>query len=96
MDDGYFHIETIIDLMKEQFPEEFDIIEQLQNSKWKAWIRRAYVVFENEKGPKPNTFNPKIVNAIALEDDKEGTIVIDILEDGSIKGFEFVNQIIDR
>jgi len=96
MDDGLFHIERIIDLMMEQYPEEIDIIKQLQNSKYKAWIRKAYVVFENKKGPKSNTFNQKRVDAIALEDDKEGTIVIDILEDGSIKGFEFVDQITDR
>lgn len=83
----------IIDLIKEQEPERIDLIDQLKKSDRRKWIRQPYVYFVS--GEKPNQPGSawQFEESIVLEHDSEGTIVIDILENGRIGGIEFVSQI---
>ncbi len=95
MKDPYFHIEWIIDLIKEQEHDRTDLIEQLKKSNRKKWIRQAYIHFVSGARPNQPGSEWQFDESIALEHESEGTIVIDILKDGRIGGIEFVNQIWD-
>ena len=88
-----FKIEWIIELIKEQESERTDLIEQLENSEIKEWIRQAYVRFVS--GFRPNQPNSEwqFEENIELEHPTEGTIVLDILKDGRIGGIEFLKYI---
>jgi uncharacterized protein YuzE len=93
MTEPYFKIDWIITLIKEQEPKRTDLIEQLQNSERKEWIRQAYIRFVS--GEKPNLPGSEwqFEENIVLEHDTEGTIVLDILKGGQIGGIEFVKYI---
>lgn len=89
MKEPYFDIQIIIDLIEEQEPERLGLIEQLQKSERQRWVRQPYVSLNSSF----DGSNLKIEESIALEHETEGTIVLDIFQDGRIKGIEFVNQI---
>jgi hypothetical protein len=85
MKNPYFDINLIIDLILEQEPNRIDLIEQLRNSDWQKFLRRKYLYLIPDEG--------QIKESIVLEHEVEGTIVLDVLESGKIKGIEFVDQI---
>ncbi|KAB1065291.1 hypothetical protein [Salibacter halophilus] len=88
----YFDIEWIIDLIKEQEPDRTDLIEQLEMNERRRWIRQPYIfLLSVEKPSKPGS-ECQFGENIVLEHEREGTIVLDILEDGRIYGVEFVDQ----
>lgn len=88
-----FHIEWIIDLIKEQEPDRFDLIDQLNKFERKMWIRQPYVSLI--EGNPLNFPAPEwqLDENVTLEHKTEGTIVLEILKDGRIGGIEFINQI---
>ena len=88
MDNNYFRIEWIIDLLKEQEPEEIDLIKQLEQSTERGWIRQPMIYFGSDIETEEQ-FDRNIV----LEHETKGTIVLDILKNGKIRSIEFVNQI---
>jgi hypothetical protein len=91
MDDYYFHLNWIFDLVKEQEPERLDVITQLENIGNIKWIRQPYITFVPTENP--NQFNLEYDDNVVLNHPTEGTIVIDILKGGRIKGIEFISQI---
>lgn len=93
MQETYFHIQRIIELIKEQEPERLDIIEQLKKSDRKKWIRQPYIRFVSAERPNQLGSKWQFDENIVLEHTTEGTIVLDILKDGRIGGIEFVSQI---
>lgn len=90
---GYFEIELIIELIKEQEPERLDLIKELEKSKIRRWIRQPYVSFVSSENANEPGAQWQFKENVVLEHDGEGTIVLDILQDGRIGGIEFVNQI---
>lgn len=95
MQETYFHIEQIIELIKEQEPERLDLIEQLKKSDKKNWIKQPYIHFVSAERLNIPGSEWQFDENIVLEHKIEGTIVLDILKDGRIGGIEFVNQIRD-
>lgn len=93
MTEPYFKIEWIINLIKEQEPERIDLIEQLQKSERKEWIRQPFIRFASGERPNLPGSEWQFEENVVLEHDTEGTIVLDILKDGRIGGIEFVSQI---
>ena len=93
MTEPYFKIEWIINLIKEQEPERIDLIEQLQKTERKEWIRQPYIRFVSGERPNLPGSEWQFEENVVLEHDTEGTIVLDILKDGRIGGIEFVSQI---
>ena len=91
MNNGYFQIAWIIDLVKEQEPDRVDLIEQLEKSNIRKWMRQPYVRLISD--PEVAPFNHRIEESIPLVHETEGTIVLDILGDGRIVGIEFISQI---
>ena len=89
----YFKLEWIIELIRKQEPDRIDLIDQLNQSEWQEFIRRPYLRFVS--GIQPNRLGSEwqFKENIVLEHEGEGTIVLDILEDGRIGGIEFVDQI---
>lgn len=93
MIEPYFKIEWIITLIKEQEPDRLDLIDQLQMSERKKWIRQPYVSFVSSERPNLPGSEWQFEENIVLEHETEGTIVLDILKDGRIGGIEFISQI---
>ncbi len=92
MREPYFDIKIIITLIKEQEPERLDLIDQLRKSNKQKWIRQPYVQFVSVERPNQLGSEWQFEENIVLEDEKEGTIILDILKDGRIGGIEFVKQ----
>lgn len=93
MSDSYFDIAWIIELLKEQEPDRTDLIEHLEKSTRRKWIRQPYILLVSAEEPNKPGSEGQIAECLALEHEKEGTIVLDILKDGRIRGIEFVSQI---
>lgn len=56
MTEGYFNIELIAELLKEQEPERDDLVEQIAQLSPRKWIRQAYVDFVDNSNPnQPNS-----------------------------------------
>lgn len=90
-----FHIEQIIELIKEQEPNRIDLIEELEKLERKTWIRQPYIRFISAERPNQPGSEWQFDENIVLEHETEGTIVLDILNDSRIGGIEFVSQIRD-
>ncbi|WP_268036810.1 hypothetical protein [Algoriphagus sp. PAP.12] len=90
-----FHIEQIIELIKEQEPDRTDLIEELEKSEMRKWIRQSYIRFVSSERPNQPGSEWQLDESIVLEHETEGTIVLDVLKDGRIGGIEFVSQIRD-
>jgi len=95
MQKSEFHIEQIIELIKRQEPDRLDLIEELEKSERKKWIRQPYIHFVSAERPNQPGSEWQFDENIVLEHETEGTIVLDILKDGRIGGIEFVSQIRD-
>ncbi len=93
MNELYFDIEWIIELIKEQKPERLDLVDQLERSDIRKWIRQPYIQFVSSENANQPGSDWQFDENIVLEHDTEGTIVLDILKGGRIGGIEFVNQI---
>jgi uncharacterized protein YuzE len=93
MKETYFDIRWLIELLHEQEPNRLDLIEQLEESDMKKWIRQPYIYFVSAERPNQPGSPWQFKESIVLEHKTEGTIVLDILKDGKIGGIEFVNQI---
>ena len=91
--EGYFNIESIIELLKEQEPDRTDLIDQLRNSGIKGWIRQAYVSFVSRENANQPGSEWQFEENIVLEHETEGTIVLDVLKKRRIGGIEFVSRI---
>lgn len=95
MQEPEFHIEQIVELLKEQEPDRFDLIEELEKTDRKSWIRQPYIYFVSAERPNQPGSEWQFEENIVLEHETEGTIVLDILKDGRIGGIEFVSLIKD-
>lgn len=93
MTQGYFDIEWIIDLIREQEPHRTDLIEQLNKSEVRGWIRQPCVRFVSGENANQPGAEWQFEENIVLENETEGTIVLDVLKDGRIGGIEFISQI---
>ena len=82
-----FHIETLIQLVKTQAPNRIDLITALEKVEIKKWKKKAYTHFVDATNPNQPYSKWQFKESIVLED--EGTIILDILKDGSIGGVEF-------
>jgi uncharacterized protein YuzE len=88
-------IEQIIELIKDQEPDRVDLIEQLKKFDTKNWTRKPYIRFVSSQNPNQPGSEWQFDENIVLEDEVEGTIVLDLLKDGRIGGIEFLRQIRD-
>ncbi|WP_053990080.1 hypothetical protein [Mangrovimonas sp. TPBH4] len=95
MQKSEFHIVQIIELIKQQEPDRLDLIEELEKSDRKKWIKQPYIQFVSAERPNQPGSEWQFGENIVLEHETEGTIVLDILKDGRIGGIEFVSQIRD-
>ena len=93
MQKSAFHIEQIIAFIKQQAPDRLDLIEELEQSDRKTWIKQPYIYFVSAERPNQPGSEWQFAENIVLEHETEGTIVLDVLKDGRIGGIEFVNQI---
>lgn len=81
----YFDIALLIDLVQQQAPEYSGVVDQLATVSGKLWLRKAYITLD--------TSSDKINETLVLDHPSEGTIVIDLLADGKIKGIELLSLI---
>lgn len=88
-----FDSKWIIELVKTQYPEKSEIIESLKTCTAGYWKSKAYIYFVSTTNPNQPKSNWQHKESIVLEDEKEGTIVIDILKENKIGGIEFLKKI---
>jgi hypothetical protein len=88
-----FYIETIIELVKRQEPNRSDIVEMLENCPMKKWKKRAYIHFVDSKNANQLNSEWQFKESVVFEDEKHGTIVVDILKDNRIGAIEFLSLI---
>jgi hypothetical protein len=93
MQDPHFDIQWIIVLIKEQYPERLDLIEDLNKASIKKWVRQPYVQFGPVEKPYQSSEGWDYDESIALEHPTEGTIVLDISKDGRVGGAEFLKYV---
>ena len=90
---NYFKKEWLIELLKEQEPKRTDFILQLEKMDKTQWIKQPYIRFVNDKNANQKGAEWQFVENIVLDHKTEGTIVLDILKDGRIGGFELLNEL---
>lgn len=88
MESPYLNTETIIRLLAEQYPDKLEVLSQLKSIGPKKWFKKAYIVITEGYVKK----NP-VKESIVLQDEEVGTLVIDVLTDGKIKGIEILGRI---
>jgi hypothetical protein len=88
-----FDSKWIIELVKAQYPEKLEIIERLKTCKAGYWKSKAYIYFVSATNPNQLKSNWQHKESLILEDEKKGTIVIDILTENKIGGIEFLSCI---
>ena len=93
MNEGYFEINWITELVRNQEPGRADLIQQLEKCPIRRWIRQPYVRLISSKGMKQSDAKLAIAENVVLDHETEGAIVLDILNDGRIMGVEFLSQI---
>jgi len=89
----YFKKEWLIELLKEQKSKRTDLILQLEKMDKTQWIKKPYIRFINSKKANQKGAEWQFDENIVLEHKTEGTIVLDILKDGRIGGFELLNEL---
>lgn len=87
----YFKKEWLIELLKEQAPTIS--LDQLKEMKTERWLKKPYIQFINSDNANQKVAEWQIKQNLVLEHKAEGTIILDILKDGSIGGFELYNQL---
>lgn len=90
-------IETIIkDLIKILEKEETkneNLIILMQNCNGGKWKNKAYYQFVNSENPNQVGSEWQFLDNVVIEHKVIGTIIIDLLKDNRIGGFEFYNLI---
>ena len=90
-------IETIIkDLIKILEKEETkneNLIILMQNCNSGKWKNKAYYQFVNSENPNQVGSEWQFLDNVVIEHKVIGTIIIDLLKDNRIGGFEFYNLI---
>jgi hypothetical protein len=93
MTEDYFDLGDLVELLKEQDPERHELAQNLASLKGRLEIRRAYIPIGSTEQLIGQTGSSPIVETVVLEHPSEGTLVLDILENGELHGIEMINQI---
>ncbi len=88
-----FYLKTIIELVKRQEPNRTDIVEMLKNCPMKKWKKRPHIHFVSSLNANQPNAEWQFKESVILEDEKHGTIVVDILKDNRIGSIEFLSLI---
>jgi hypothetical protein len=86
-----FYLKTIIELVKQQEPNRSDIVEMLENCPIKKWKKRAHIHFVSGLNANQPNAEWQFKESIRLDDEKHGTIIVDILKDNRIGSIEFLS-----
>ncbi len=89
----YINKQTLIDLLENQHPKQTNLIVQLKEMKAEKWLKKPYIRFVNGDKANQQGAEWQFEENIVLEHTTEGTIVLDILKDGRIGGFELLNEL---
>jgi uncharacterized protein YuzE len=87
----YFKKEWLIELLKEQASTVS--LDQLKKMKTERWFKKRYIRFVNSVNANQKDAKWQFAKNIILEHKIEGTIIVDILKDGRIGGFELYNEL---
>ncbi len=88
-----YDIELIVNLLQLQHPEEIEVAMNIELCQEGYWKSKAYIHFVAPIKPNQPGSKWQFDRNIILEDESEGTIVIDVLMGNEIGGIEFVNRI---
>ncbi|MBB3701259.1 hypothetical protein KMW28_03645 [Flammeovirga yaeyamensis] len=93
METPEFHIDHLIKLLKEQEPQRLDLVFHLEKLITKKWELQPYIQLVSDENANETGAEWQFDENIVLEDQQQGTIVLDVLKDGRIGGIEFLDLI---
>ena len=88
-----YNPEWLVEIAKEQIPEEHKIIENLKQCVKCFKESKAYYYFVYSENPNEPNSDWQFVENIILQSKENGEIVLDILKDKKIGGIEFLNRL---
>jgi len=83
----------LVDLAKEQYPEQTWLHQALARCTKCLQESRAYIYFVSQERPNQPGSEWQFKRNVPLDSKKEGPLVLDVLEDGRIGGFEIIKRI---
>ncbi len=89
----YFKKEWLIELLKEQKPKREGLVLQLEEMTASEWIKKPYIRFVSGKNANQKGAQWQFQENIVLEHKTQGIIVLDILKDDRIGGFELLDEL---
>tara|TARA_R110002096_G_scaffold414062_1_gene615069 strand:+ start:465 stop:749 length:285 start_codon:yes stop_codon:yes gene_type:complete len=93
MKSGYLHLETIIELLKEQEPDYIILIKHLEDQAPCKWLKRAYIpIISSDRANHPDS-EWQFEEIVVLESEEYGDIILDILKGDRLGGIEMISHI---
>jgi uncharacterized protein YuzE len=88
-----FKVEWLIDAINEDVPNPEILVKQLEELTIKEWIKQPYIYIVSKENTTQKNAQNQFNASIILEHKTEGTIILDILKDGRIIGFELYKEL---
>lgn len=88
-----FEPDHLIRLLHAQYPQRTDVLRALQLCSDGFWESNDYIYFIRSREPNQANMESRVVESLVLEDQSEGTIVVDVVADGRIAGIGYVSRV---
>jgi len=88
-----YNTDLVVELLRDTYPEEIEIIENLKKCNEGYWKSKSYIYFVSPKNANQPNAEWQFKTNIVLEHKTKGTIVLDILKGNKIGGIEFIKYI---
>ena len=86
-------IKDLIEILEKEETKNENLINSLQNCSGGKWKNKAYFQFVNSENPNQVGSEWQFLDNIIFEHEEFGTIIVDLLKDNRIGGFEFYELI---
>jgi hypothetical protein len=88
-----FEPDHLIRLLHAQYPQRTDVLRALQLCGGGYWKNKDYIYFIRSMLAEQPNRESQIVEKVFLEDQKDGTIVLDVVADGRIAGIGYLSKV---
>ncbi len=93
MKSGYLHIETIIEMLKEQEPQYTNLFKHLEDQAPCKWLKLAYIpIISSDRANQPGS-HWQFEGSVVLECEENVDIILDILKGDRLGGIEMTSHI---
>ncbi len=88
-----FKVEWLIDAINKDVSNPEILVKQLEELTIKEWIKQPYIYIVSKENTSQKNVQNQFNASIILEHKTEGTIILDMLKDGRISGFELYKEL---